>query len=292
MQNRTFRYSFHPIARTHPCTVIWSRNIVDCTVSFMDDLPFEHVIVNEKNGLYEKVKKHQLKNKNWKKYVYEFLSIFIAVISAFALNNWNDNRNNKSTEQKILTEIRNSIQIDIHDFKNNITGNKLSLRADEIFRDVIENKEIPQDSIGLYYTALFRDYIPIVNKSAYESFKSNNLKIISNDSLRLQIMSLYDYYYRIIEALEYDVQEMQSYDNYFSKINSMLSPYMEFDLQSGNLTTIKKTNGLTELQKKEMLSCLWRIRNNRKFKLGRYETIIQAIKKVEMNIEKELKNNG
>ena len=163
-----------------------------------------------------------MKKRNWKKYVFEFLSIFVAVISAFALNNWNDNRNSKNTERKILTEIKNSIEIDVKDFSSNISGNKLSLRADEVFRDLIKNIKVSQDSIGLYYTALFRDYIPIINKSAYESFKSNNIKIITNDSLRLEIITLYDYYYSIIEALEYEVQEMQSYANYFSKINSML----------------------------------------------------------------------
>lgn len=229
-----------------------------------------------------------MEKRNWRKYIFEFLSIFIAVISAFALNNWNDNRNSKNTERKILTEIKNSIEIDVKDFKSNISGNKLSLRADEVFRDLIENKKISQDSIGLYYTALFRDYIPIINKSAYESFKSNNIKIISNDSLRLEIISLYDYYYSIIEALEYEVQEMQSYANYFSKINSMLFQYMEFNSQNGNLMVIKQPNKLTELQKKEILSYLWRIRNNRIFKLGRYETIIKEIKNVETNIGKEL----
>ena len=41
------------------------------------------------------------------KYTFEFLSIFIAVISAFALNNWNDNRRDRLAENKILTEIYN-----------------------------------------------------------------------------------------------------------------------------------------------------------------------------------------
>lgn len=232
-----------------------------------------------------------MKNRNWTKYAFEFLSIFIAVISAFALNSWNDNRNNRSTERKILTEIKNSIAIDINDFNNNIKGNGISLRADEVLRDLIANKDITQDSIGLYYTALFRDYIPIINRSAYESFKSNNLKIISNDSLRLQIISLYDYYYSIIEALEYEVQEMKSYDNYFARINTLLYPYMRFNPQNGNLIEIKKPEKLTEPQKQEILSYLWRIRDNRKFKLGRYQIIIGNIKKVEAHIEKELKKS-
>ncbi len=229
-----------------------------------------------------------MKKRNWKKYALEFLSIFIAVISAFALNNWNDTRNNKHSEQKILTEIKNSIKIDIQDFNNNIYGNKMSLKADSIFRALINGKKVSQDSIGIHYTILFRDYIPIINKSAYESLKANNLKIISTDSLRLQIISLYDYYYSIIEKLEYDVPEMKSYKNYFSRINTILYPFMEFN-ENGELISITNLHELETNEKKEILSYLWRIRNNRKFKLGRYDLIIQVIEKVENNLTKELK---
>ena len=47
---------------------------------------------------------------NWKEYGFEFLSIFIAVLAAFALNNWNENRRDKHTEHKILTEISNGLE--------------------------------------------------------------------------------------------------------------------------------------------------------------------------------------
>lgn len=228
------------------------------------------------------------KKRNWKKYFFEFLSIFIAVSSAFALNTWNENRNDKQSERKILVEIKNSIQTDIKDFKVNIHGNNISLRADQIFRDLVENKKINQDSIALMYTALFRDYIPIINRSAYESFKSNNLKTITNDSLRLQIIELYDYHYSVLEALEYEVNEMKSFDNYFSGINSILMPFMSFDPVSGDLISISSPANIADADKKKILSFLWRIRKNRQFKLGKYDNLIKVIDRVKGNIEKEL----
>ncbi len=137
-------------------------------------------------------------------------------------------------------------------------------------------------------TLLFRDYIPIVNKSAYESLKANNLKTVKNDTLRIQIISLYDYYYTIIEKLEYEVPEMKSYKNYFSRINQLVYPFMGFD-SNGDLKNIVGIDRLDSTEKQEILSYLWRIRNNRKFKLGRYELILNEMKKLENNIEKELK---
>lgn len=229
-----------------------------------------------------------MNSKNWQKYGLEFLSIFIAVISAFALNNWNDNRISKNSEQKILSEIKNSLAIDARDFNSNISGNRRSLKADSFFRSLLNGEKVDQDSMAYYYTILFRDYIPIVNKSAYESLKANNLKTVRNDSLRIQIISLYDYYYSIIEKLEYEVPEMKSYKNYFARTNQITHPYMEFD-GNGELKTISGLDKIDTKAKREILSYLWRIRNNRKFKLGRYDLIFKEMKKLELNIEKELR---
>lgn len=229
-----------------------------------------------------------MKKNKWKKYIFEFLSVFVAVISAFSLTNWNDNRKSRHSEQKILTEIRNGIGIDKQDFERNIIGHKLSLRANHVFRELLKGGKIPQDSIGLFYTALFRDYAPVINRSGYESLKETGLKTITNDSLRFQIISLYDYYYGIIDILN-NLNEMQSFENYFASVNLLLHPYMEFD-NSGNLIQISNPKELSETQRKEILSYLWRIEKNRQFKLGRYKSIIQVMGKVKNKIENEIKN--
>lgn len=242
-----------------------------------------------------KIKNSLSKNNNWKKYFFEFLSIFVAVLSAFALSNWNDNRNNKHSEQKILIEIKNSIEIDLKDFTININNNKFSLSADETFRKLLSNNEVEninvnQEFVARDYILLFRDYIPIINKSAYESLKANNLKTVTNDSLRIQIIELYDYYYSIIEKLEYEVPEMQSYKNYFQNTNAILYPYMEFD-ENGNLIKMNDLTNLTQNNKKEILSYLWRIRSNRHFKLSRYEVIIEKMNELKLSIKNELEKN-
>jgi hypothetical protein len=227
-----------------------------------------------------------MKKNKLKKYTFKFLSIFIAVISAFALSNWNENRKNQESEQKILTEIKNGIAIDTKDFQSNIQGHKISLRANQVFRDIIDNKAVSQDSIGLFYISLFRDYTPLINASGYESLKASGLKTITDDSLRLQIITLYDYYYGIIEVLD-KVNEMQSFENYFAVVNELLHPYMDFD-NKGTLIKIAEPRELSAIERKEILSYLWRLENNRQFKLGRYNSILQVMQKVTDNIEREI----
>jgi len=141
--------------------------------------------------------------------------------------------------------------------------------------------------VGLFYTLLFRDYTPIINRSGYESLKEAGLKTITDDSLRLQIISLYDYYYGIIEVID-NVNEMQSFEHYFANTNDLLHPFMEFSA-AGQLVHIAPPLSLSAEERKKILSYLWRLDNNRKFKLGRYRSILQQMESAKIAITQVLK---
>ena len=94
-----------------------------------------------------------------------------------------------------------------------------------------------------------------------------------------------------MSPLESFVQtHLKKFKNYFSRINQLLHPSMQFD-SNGELKKIVGINQLNSTEKQEILSYLWRMRNNRKFKLDRYDLILNEMKKLELNIEKELKLN-
>ena len=225
-----------------------------------------------------------MKKHKWKKYTFEFLSIFIAVISAFWLNNWNDNRASRLSEEKILTEIKNGIELDIKDFSGNKEGYNQSLKANTLFKDLIQGKTVNQDSIQYHYIALFRDFVPIINQSGYESLKASGLKIVQNDSLRFEIITLYDFYYGILDKIEYEIDEMKSYVNYYKPINAVLHPYMDFDDQ-GNFKGFQQPLTIPEAQQKELLSYLWRLETNKRYKLARYSLIEEKMIQLKSHIE-------
>ncbi|MEO1054582.1 MAG: hypothetical protein AAFX87_28380 [Bacteroidota bacterium] len=224
---------------------------------------------------------------SWKNYTIEFLSVFVAVISAFALNNWNDNRRDSLSEEKILKEIKNGLQLDLQDIQTNKWGHNYGVRTCQYFRDLIDNKPVAQDSIKIAYVILLRDFTSIMNLTGYESLKSKGLEIIRNDTIRLEVIALYDYYYQIMYKLEESATEMQSFSNYFSEINEALYPYMEFD-QNGELMRFNQPIQLTEQEKKRIFSYLWRIQNNRLFKLNRYALIEEKIEQLVRHIDEEL----
>jgi len=229
-----------------------------------------------------------MKFKNWKKHGFEFLSIFIAVVSAFALNNWNENRRDAHSENKILIEISNGLEKDLDDIKLNVEGHKTGISACNYFRKAFAGKNIKTDSLMFHYSNLTRDFVSIQNIAGYETLKSKGLELINNDSLRLKIISLYEYDYNTLRKLEEEYSEMQFQENYFKEINEELAPNFKID-SNGNIIGIDLPIKIQENKRNKLLLYLWKIQSNRIFILQYYSEIEKRINDVRENINNEIK---
>jgi hypothetical protein len=205
----------------------------------------------------------KFKVKNWKKRGFEFLSIFIAVISAFALNNWNEDRRDDNSGSKILIEIANGLE-----------------------KDLLADKQINSDSLMYHYFNLTRDFVSIQNVAGYETLKSQGLELIKNDSLRLKIISLYEYDYNTLRKLEEEYSEMQFQESYFKEINNDLAPNFKFN-ENGNITGIDLPIKISDDRKKILLLYLWKIQTNRNFILNYYSDIERKIIAIQKHITAE-----
>jgi hypothetical protein len=222
-----------------------------------------------------------------KKFAFEFFTIFIGIFAAFALDNWNENRKDKNTEIKILTEINNGLNQDVKDLKVNELGHKMGLRAVEYFYEIILNKHPETDSLKQHYFSLFRGFISIQNLSGFETLKSKGLEIIENDSLRTEILSLYENDYNILRKLEENYSEGQFFDHYSQSFDNSMGQNFIFE-NNGKLTGIKYPILLTEKEKKVLLIDLWKVRINRNFMLENYSEVKNKIIKLQQHLEKEL----
>ncbi len=231
-------------------------------------------------------------NKNtietWKKYGFEFLSIFVAVVLAFALDNWNENRKEAYTEKKILAEIANGLEKDLDDLRLNELGHRQGISACIYFRKVLAGQEIKTDSLMPHFFNLTRDFISIQNVAGYETLKSKGLELIENDSLRLQIISLYEYDYNSLRKLEEEYAELQFQESYFKEINQMLAPNFKFDAEL-KVVGMDLPLKLLDNDKKVFLLYLWKIRQNRLIMLGYYADIEKKVDQLRRAIRRESK---
>ena len=229
-----------------------------------------------------------MNREDWKKQSLEFLAVFIAVISAFALNNWNENRRDNNSENKILVEISNGLEKDLEDIRLNVLGHNFGISACNYFRNAFTNKNIAKDSILYNYLNLTRDFVSIQNTAGYETLKSKGLELIKNDSIRLKIISLYEYDYNTLRKLEEEYSEMQFQESYFKEINEELAPNFTFDID-GNISGINTPLKIRENNKNKLLTYLWKIQANREFILSYYSDIENKITTLRNQINTEIK---
>lgn len=234
-----------------------------------------------------KYKFFNYKTFSWKKYVFETLSIFIAVVSAFALNNWNLNRRDRVAEKEILIEVKNGIENDLLTFSRNKNGNKIAKKSCTVFRDLVENKIVNQDSIQEYYYHIFSDFIFTSNKTGYEGLTAKGLDIVKDKLLRKRIAYYYNYYFDILTKIEEQNEQAQAYKNYFFPINNMLAQYMQFN-EKGELVEITQPIHLSEIDKKKLYSYLWQLETNRKAKINLYTMLEEQLKVVQKHVQTTL----
>ena len=217
------------------------------------------------------------------------MSIFIAVVAAFALNNWNDNRNADKSESKILIEIANGLEKDLEDIKQNEKGHKQGISACKYFRDAMSNRNVTSDSLMSHDNSLTRDYISIQNTAGYQTLKSRGIELIKNDSLRLKIISLYEFDYQILRKLEEEYYEMQFHKNYFKEINKSILPNFNFD-ENNMISGVNLPLKMPIEEKKILLMYLLKIQGNRNFILSFYAQIENKITEVQKSINQEIKH--
>ncbi len=231
--------------------------------------------------------KEKSKKKKYTKFLFEFLSIFIAVISAFALNNWNDIRKDNIAESKILLELLSGLEKDKADVDINFHGHKSGIAACKYWRKIINGEETDLDSIVRYYFGLTRDFTSIQNSSGYETLKARGFELIKNDSLRSKIISLHSFDYQNLRKLEEEYYENQFQENYFDKLNNVIAPNLEFDSR-GNIVALNFPISTDKNEKKLFLSYLWKIQTNRKFIMNFYDETARKITEVQDEIKTEL----
>ena len=230
----------------------------------------------------------QSNNNLWVTYGVEFVSVFMAVLLAFALSNWNEERKSRNAENKILTEIYYGLEKDLEDVNINKYGHEMGMNAADYFKRLVSGQAVARDSFARKYFDLTRDYISIQNKTGYEALKSRGLELIQNDTLRKKITSLYEFDYNLLQKFEEEYHEAQFQKNYFHKINDILAPYLLFH-ENIHLSGIRSPLQLSERERNLILSYLFKIEANRRLILSYYPDVQENIQKVREAIEDYLK---
>ena len=123
----------------------------------------------------------------------EILLVVIGILIALSINNWNEKRKESIQELKILKNLGDDIKYNVLSIKSTYSSDSLIASRNRFLLKILkDNKSEYTDSLQIHFGGITRYYIFSPRKMAFEALKSEGLEIIKNDSLRSEVIKLYD----------------------------------------------------------------------------------------------------
>jgi len=257
---------------------------------------------------FRKIRQNLLmENKTGKYFKYaigEIILVVIGILIALQINNLNENQKQKSKEIEILTSMSALLEKDQNAIEETIPYNQRIRKSIDIVLEHLNNDLPYQDSLKYTFgnTITFWNYD--AKTSVFENLKSEGMNLISNKSLRQEIIDYYDdsgNYATRIQADNYrKILENASQNLLNTRFNSFWDGnYEEWILQMENQNGEQKMmdiqiemvpNNFEALKKDEkylfFLSSLKNINNWYMDRMFRNRLIL--VKELRKNIESEL----
>ncbi len=212
----------------------------------------------------------------------EIVLIVIGILIALSIDNWNSDKITRAEETAILKEMKKNLRSDLHDIRENIQLNTMSLRANERVLENLSNPESYHDSLNFYYANLTLTTILDVNNSSYENLKSFGFHIIENDSLRIKITELYAVSYVFLKKMEDVIYSIQSEKVIPLVISNIVTDKLYVSARPVDKEALA---GNHEFRESIKLSREWF-----RFMVGLYETIAREIVSLMEQIEAEIED--
>ena len=223
---------------------------------------------------------------NYLKYaIGEIVLVVIGILIALQINNWNENRKDRFIEKKILQSLNNDLQKDIYSMKYMISNDSLIYESNSKLIQILKDSHSEyQPYQNKMFGLINRFNVFYPQRMGYESLKSKGLEILLNDSLKSQIVNLYDFQYVLI-AESIDVKKQLYLDT-----NLIFNEELETVTIDDKI--LKIPNDFNELKKNtKFLNHLTHISAEQLNFLKYDKKILSIIETIKLNIEKELVND-
>ena len=175
--------------------------------------------------LFRKIRQKMLTENKFSKYllyaVGEIILVVIGILIALSINNWNENRKESNLELEILSGLYNDISNNKIKIDNLIWRDSIIIKGNqEILSLLKDNNSTFNDSLQFSFGNINRYQVFFPQQMAYETLKSKGLHSMKNDSLRKQIIELYDETYLVNSHIR-DLKS-EVYSNTYNMLNKRL----------------------------------------------------------------------
>ena len=125
----------------------------------------------------------------------EILLVMIGILLAVQVNNWNLSQKDRRAESQLLIELKQNLKVNLSRLQEEIQKEHNSIAAINLVVEHIDNRKPYHDSLDAHFRQAFKAYDIILSSSAFEAIKSRGFEIIHLDSLRKEVIELFDVTY-------------------------------------------------------------------------------------------------
>ena len=122
----------------------------------------------------------------------EIVLVVIGILIALSINNWNEMRKEASVELKMLSEIQSNLKQSKKEIKKVLDVNETDLTRYISLLNHIEQKLPYSTALDITFGRITAWGTPHLTYTAYESLKSKGSELVKNDSLRIQIINMFE----------------------------------------------------------------------------------------------------
>ena len=125
----------------------------------------------------------------------EIVLVVIGILIALSINNWNESNKLIKREKSLLIELRTNLETNVINLENDITNQVKSAATIQYLLNHLDNMKPYTDSLDYFFAEA--DIAPdvVLTSSAFETLKSIGFELIKKDSLRKEILYLFEVTY-------------------------------------------------------------------------------------------------
>jgi hypothetical protein len=179
-------------------------------------------------------------------YAGEFVLVFLGILIALQVENWNQDRQDRKLERILLSEMRSNLMATLADIEYNIMIQERYLNSTQVAIDFLKSELPWHDSLGYFFTRIMAGTVFDHNNSAYKSLNSIGIDLLRNDSLRQQVSLVYEVRYPKVDITQ-DLLFTHIYDHLYPAIRTNLHTvaYKEHTIPV-DLEELRQNNGFAE----------------------------------------------
>jgi len=144
---------------------------------------------------------------NLKNAIFQIFLIVVGILLALQVDNWKENRKERVFELKILQGVHRDLQSNAQKLQQLIDEDEDLIAGNEKLLEIIRDPASKYTGdLEVLFGSINRYSVFYPQRLSYETLKSRGLEVVKNETLRSEIVNLYDYSYMVNSEVEMELK--------------------------------------------------------------------------------------